>query len=286
MTTTTERMLPLYEAKMIHQFDHRWATYEGLHVRDVTVEEKADPSFKVLPRYWIENTEVESTLSENWVVGFRDIARATDERTTICANFPRAGVGNKLPILRSSDADIWVLPTILSSFAQDFVSRTKISSTSLNFFLVKQFPVIPPSILREPTKWGHPETPLIDWIGPRVAELEYMTHEVIPASAQKLECGGPFVWNSERRSQIRAELDAAFFYLYGIVRSDVDYIMDTFPIVKRKDESVFGEFQTKRLILEAYDAMQVAIVTGVPFESTLNPPPGQGLRHPAKETVS
>ena len=49
-----ERMRRLYEAKMIHQFDHRWATYErDGTVRDVTLAEKQDPSFVSLPRYWV-----------------------------------------------------------------------------------------------------------------------------------------------------------------------------------------------------------------------------------------
>ncbi|MET3812323.1 hypothetical protein [Arthrobacter sp. UYEF3] len=59
--------------------------------------------------------------------------------------------------------------------------------------------------------------------------------------------------------------------------------MDAFPILRRKDEAVFGEYRTKLLVLEAYDAIQLAIDTGIPFQSKINPPPGQGARHPAKE---
>jgi hypothetical protein len=40
-----------------------------------------------------------------------------------------------------------------------------------------------------------------------------------------------------------------------IARDDVDYIMETFPIVKRKDEAAHGEYLTKRIILEMYDHM-------------------------------
>ena len=66
--------------------------------------------------------------------------------------------------------------------------------------------------------------------------------------------GPPFVWDEERRAQLRAQLDAIYFHLYGIERDDVDYIMETFPIVKRKDIERFGEYRTKRLILGYYDA--------------------------------
>jgi hypothetical protein len=67
------------------------------------------------------------------------------------------------------------------------------------------------------------------------------------------------VWDEERRFQLRCELDAAFFHLYGVERDDVDYIMETFPIVKRKDEQRYGEYRTKRVILELYDQYAAAM---------------------------
>lgn len=80
---------------------------------------------------------------------------------------------------------------------------------------------------------------------------------------------------------LRAELDSCFFHLYGIERDDVDYIMDTFPIVKRKDEAAHGEYRTKRLILECYDAMTKAVETGEAYQTILDPPPAHNsLRHP------
>ena len=50
------------------------------------------------------------------------------------------------------------------------------------------------------------------------------------------DSGPPFRWADERRALLRAELDAAYFHLYGIDRDDAEYIMETFPIVKRHDE--------------------------------------------------
>ncbi|MGB4777760.1 hypothetical protein [Microbacterium sp.] len=94
----------------------------------------------------------------------------------------------------------------------------------------------------------------------------------------------PASFDPARREVIRAELDAAFFHLYGIERDDVDYIMETFPIVKCKDEAAHGEYCTKRLILENYDQLQRCIDTGTAFVSTLTPPPGAGPRHPERST--
>ncbi|WP_342372506.1 hypothetical protein PCC79_16535 [Propioniciclava soli] len=75
------------------------------------------------------------------------------------------------------------------------------------------------------------------------------------------------VWDPERRRRVRAKLDAATFHLFGIARDDVDYIMETFPIVKRKDVAAYGSYRTKDLILEVYDAMQAAIETGGAYRS-------------------
>jgi hypothetical protein len=91
--------LPLYEAKLLHQYDHRWATYDGTETRDLTATEKADPYRTVMPRYWIPREEVEARLAgrweRGWLLGWRDICRNTDERTVIATVFPRTAVGDK-----------------------------------------------------------------------------------------------------------------------------------------------------------------------------------------------
>ena len=69
----------------------------------------------------------------------------------------------------------------------------------------------------------------------RVLELTYTAWDMAPFARDLGDDGPPFRWDEERRFLLRAELDAAFFHLYGIDRDDVDYIMETFPIVKRKD---------------------------------------------------
>lgn len=255
-----ERMLPLYEAKMIHHYDHRWATYErDGTVRDVTLAEKQDPDFVVMPRYWVGKREVDAKLggkrSCDWLLGWRDISRSTDERTCIAAMFPRAAVGNQTPlILLGSEAGVEerCLQAILSAFVLDFVVRQKQSSTHLNFFIFMQIPALAPSDFSRRTEWtGTQETS--DWVATRVDWLNGQA-------------------GCESRRQVRAELDAALFHLYGIKRDDVDYIMETFPIVKRKDIAEHGEYRTKKLILEVYDAMADAERTGVPYTSPLDDP--------------
>lgn len=89
---------------------------------------------------------------------------------------------------------------------------------------------------------------------PRVLELVYTAWDMQPLAQDCGYTGLPFRWYAERRFLLRCELDAAFFHLYGISRDDAAYILDTFPIVRRKNEKKHGEYRTKRVILEIYDA--------------------------------
>lgn len=70
---------------------------------------------------------------------------------------------------------------------------------------------------------------------------------------------------------------------YEIARDDIDYIMDTFPIVRKKDEAIYGEYRTKRVILEIYDRMAEAIRSGEPYQTLLDPPPADPrVAHPPR----
>lgn len=227
-------MLPLYEAKMIHHYDTRWATYEGDgSTRDVTPDEKRD-GFAVLPRYWVHESEVDKKLEGKWdrpwMLGWRDICRSTDERTTIATKLPRVAVGNNLPIALPAvtNDEASVLQSALSSFVLDFVARQKVGGTHLNFFVFTQLPT--PSLSRL--------APHRTWIAERVDRL----------NSQRLDDGV--------RERLRAELDALMFHVYGVSRADAEYVLDTFPIVKRKDEAAYGEYRTKRLILEQYEVLE------------------------------
>lgn len=284
MTTTTERMLPLYEAKMIHQFDHRWATYDSGSTRAPSLTEKQDAHFEVLPNNWVPESDVQRVLRTAKVpdtdsgLGIRGIARNTDMRTVISSVTSRVGAGNSCPRLTVRNGSPEILSAILNSFALDFAARPKVGGANLNFFIAYQLPVLAPESLKVQCPWDT-QSSIEHWLRVRIEELTRTTWALSESTP-------PYEWVNERRELLRAELDAVFFHLYGFVRNDVDYAMESFPIVRKNDESVCGEFKTKRLILEAYDAVQLAIATGIPFVSTLNPPPGQGPRHPAKETVS
>ena len=64
---------------------------------------------------------------------------------------------------------------------------------------------------------------------------------------------------------------AAYFHLYGIEHDDMDYMMETFPIVKRKDEKLLGAYRTKRVIVEMYDQMRRTMELGEAYRMRLVP---------------
>jgi hypothetical protein len=146
----------------------------------------------------------------------------------------------------------------------DFAARQKVGGTHINFFIAEQLPVLPPSIYKQPTPWNT-EVEVADWMKSRVLQLTYTAWDLAGFAKELGHDGPPFTWDDERRSVLRAELDACFFHLYGIERDDVAYIMDTFPIVRRKDEATYGEYRTARLILERFDEMTKAMDSGVTY---------------------
>ncbi|ATO13237.1 restriction endonuclease [Micromonospora sp. WMMA2032] len=289
-TKGSAKMLPLYEAKMLHHYDHRWATYtDNGTIRDLTLQEKQDPTSVALPRYWIRKVEVDRVLAgrgwpRGWILGFRKICRATDERTAIAYAFPSGGLGDSGNIILPTAGDSPAAPYAnASALVLDYVLRQKLGGTNLNFFQFEQLPFLKPEEVK----------PHIGFISIRVIELVYSASDMAPFAHDLGDSGSPFRWDEERRMVIRAELDALFFHLYGISRDDVGYIMETFPIVKRKDETKYGTYRTKELILAEYDRMAAAgisltspLAEGKNYISTLTPPPGHGPRSSAAKSES
>jgi hypothetical protein len=166
-----------------------------------------------------------------------------------------------------------------SSLLLDYLTRQKMSGTHLTFAVVKQLPVIPPDPYDQTCAWD-PGASLAAWVARRVLELSYTAWDMAPLARDLGHDGPPFRWDEERRALLRAELDAAYFHLYGLGQEDTEYVLETFRLVRMRDEKQHGEYRTKRLILEVYDRMAMAVADGEPFDTLLDPPPGQGPTHP------
>lgn len=298
--------LPLYEAKMLDPFDHRPATYVGASTREVSIDEKCDPALLPMPRYWVPATDVEAQLRDKWrkgwLLAWQDVTDVnTMARTVKFSIIPRVGVGHTAPLFLADDDPraIAMLPANFAAFVFDYVARQKIGGVHLTYQYLKQLPAFPAASYSQPCPWAG--SSFSAFLLPRVLELTYTAWDLEPFAHDCGYDGPPFRWEEERRFQLRAELDAAFFHLYlpGDAQGDwlpaanespedlarlkesfpqprdaVSYIMDTFPIVRRKDIAKHGTYRTKDTILEIYDAMQTAIRTGIPYQTPLNPPPG------------
>ncbi|WP_175924346.1 Eco57I restriction-modification methylase domain-containing protein [Burkholderia latens] len=275
-TSSGNGLVPLYEAKMVHQFDHRWWSYESSEQEiDDNNQKRLSPNYSVKPRYWVESSELQRWFQDkkwkyNWLMGWRDITNATNERTVIATVFPLAAVGNQLPLFffdRQDERRFAVFLANLSVLVFDFVARQKVGGTHLNYFLLAQLPVLPPE---------HYSDEDLDFIVPRVIELTYTAYDLKPWAEDLGFRGDPFVWNLERRAVLRAELDAYYARLYGLSRDDLRYILDpadamgvdypseTFRVLKNNEIREFGEYRTRRLVLEAWDKQSAMSLQDTP----------------------
>ena len=272
-----DEYVPLYEAKLIHQFDHRWATYNGPDSRDVTEAEKQDQHFEPTPRYWVPAAELGTRLHDKnwqrgWLMGWRDICRSTDERTVIATAFPKVGVGHTAPLFFVDAAPtLWAaLLANLSSLTLDDVARQKVGGTHLTYGYFMQFPIFPPNAYSGVD---------IAFIVPRVLELTYTSRAMAPFALDLGYEGAPFAWDEPRRAQLRAELDAFYARKYGLTRDELRYILDpedamgagypseTFRVLKNNETRRYGEYRTARLVLAAWDAMAQVDVSQSPSGS-------------------
>ena len=261
-----ELYLPLYQGRMINQFDHRANsvkvnpenTHNPYFSEEVSEAQHADPGFLSLSQYWVPAKHVEADIprTRGYALGFRDIARATDVRTFIASIVPWAGFGNKLPLLLPIDGDLGARGTAclvsnLNCFGFDYVTRQKIQGASLNWYIVEQLPVI--------ARVGYDrffgEKTARELVRDHVLRLTFTSDDMIAFARDLGYTGLPFVWDAEERRHLRARLDALYFHLYGLSKDDAGYILDTFPIVRRQDEKEFGNYRTKNLILAYMNAL-------------------------------
>ncbi|MFN7258003.1 MAG: hypothetical protein ACK5TL_00490 [bacterium] len=282
MRRADEEYVPLLVGRMIHHFDHRFASVEESEDAEendavgvsVTAEQHNAPDFTPEPQFWVPKNRLPSYGNLRWFLAYRDITNTTNARTAIATVMPRCGAGHTLPILPPKlpappgedafgvasavyEAEVArilgsykrMAPLLLAnfnSFALDFIARQKVQSTHLSFFILQQLPVIPLEAFARPIGATSAEAIIRD----HVLRLSYTAHDLKPFAEDMGHHGAPFPWDTEERLHLRARLDALFFLLYGLNRDDAAYILSTFPIVQREEEEQFaGRFRSRDLIL-------------------------------------
>jgi hypothetical protein len=275
-------LYPLYEGKMCWHFDHRYGTYEGQtekqankgvlpHVND---ERHNDPHYRIEPRYWMPKEEVdkvtESFPKREWFFAWRLVGPS--ERTFIGSIIPKAAAAHSTPVLLS-DANaeaVACLAAILSSFVVDYDARQ--SANQITFFIAEQLAVLTPQQLQQEQPWlGGAAQP---WLAQRVLELCYTNVELEPFARDLGFTGPPFRWQPARRALLQAEIDAAVMHLYQLTRTQAEWILDSFTVLRKYEEADHGEFRTKRQVLEIYDAMAEAKEKGEVYRTRLEPGAG------------
>jgi hypothetical protein len=267
------RMVPLYEAKMVHQFDHRFGDYgsrgddRGYRVMPETpLENYQNAEFEPSAFYWVPENNMRARLAErswsnDWLLGWKDITSSTNERTLLPCVIPATGTGDTF-LLAFPSVNPKVAGALLlanwSSIVQDYSARQKVSGLHLKYNVFKQLPVLPPSAYDEAA---------LAFIVPRVLELSYTSHSMAPFARDFGYEGPPFGWDEARRAHLRAELDAWYALAYGLTRDELRYVLDpkdvmgedypseTFRVLQKNEIAKHGEYRTRRLVLAAYDEL-------------------------------
>lgn len=236
-----------------------------------------EPDVLALAERWLQ------AACPQWLMGWRGITNATNERSVIGTVMPFSGVGNSCHLVQTSESiaagKVAAFLMNISSLVFDFVARQKIGGANFNFYIPKQLPVFPPDRYTEAD---------LAFIVPRVLELTYTARDLQPwaeelVSAWKTETGDwkpgtpeairrspltPFPYDPDRRAILRAELDAYYARLYGLTEEELRYILDpadvmgedypseTFRVLKEKEIREYGEYRTQRLVREAWGKLE------------------------------
>ena len=275
--------LPLFEGRMVGQFDYRAKTYESGHGNSSVWIERAfgDPAKLVVPQWRVLSDSVPDKLGDRCLrhrICFRDVAQPRDVRSLIAALVPANVIcGDKVPTLDFGWDYEWAyLPwlAVANSFVMDWMARSKLSSPKMSFTLVDSLPFPRPSFSEPWVQRASLIALRLSCTGPemtpfwnRMAALglcDAVPEQDVPSSA---------LVDEVHRDIARAELDAIVaFDVYGLTREELADVLDTFPVVRRRDEAKHGEYRTKRVILEIYDAMAEAARTGKAYQTRLEPP--------------
>ncbi len=280
------KYVPLYEGKMIWQYNHHFGTWPtDTDIRPNAIpspssDEWADPNSCIYPWYWIPMENVESSFRKedaegntvwewkhNWQLGIRKVSNATNERTCIISLMPRnVGVGESIHYVNPSQSALHsaLFMGMLNSLPFDYIVRQKMGGSNMSNYIIAQLPVLSPEEIHA----SGCESGIVE----RVSRLCWFNHD-LDAWMDELRSDCPedydlpneiLIWDDQQRAVLQAELDAIFAHLYGFTTEELQYILDpedicgpgcineTFRVLKDNEIRQYGEYRTKRLVLEAW----------------------------------
>jgi hypothetical protein len=208
-------LLPLFEGKMIHQFDSSFGN----------------------PKYWIDETEGRRSLLgssklddgqalsySRFRLAYRKIARNTDERTMISAVLPcKCFASDSLVVAFEPHNEITMLMLgcFFNSFSFDYFLRQQVTA-NLTMFFIYQCPV--PRL--------RPDSVAAVSLCSRAARLTCTSQEFDNLARRVgLRDHRDGATNPAERARLRAELDGLVAHLYGLTDEEFLHILGTFPLV-------------------------------------------------------
>ena len=266
--------VPLYQGSMVSPFDHRSQAYVSGHGRRTAWKDLpfGEPGKSIVPQWRLALDDIPAKLGSRWReyrIGFCDIANPLNQRTFMSALIPSDMVcGHKVPTITFEPVNdhlmlLWL--GIANSLVLDYIARKKVTLT-MSFTVVDSLP-LPRTFSATPLEFAIASRVLrLSAIGPEMlafwrrnaASVGFDEKNVTPAEALV------------ERERIRVEIDVLVARdLIGLTAEEMRFLLDptdilgsecgfeTFGAFKRAECREFGEFRTRRLILEAWENFHV-----------------------------
>lgn len=262
--TTDPTALPVYEGRMVTHFDHRAKTYVSGHGNSAVWRERsfADREKAILPQWRVLRENVPAKLGDrvnHYRLGFGDVANPRNERSFMAAIIPPGAIcGNTVPTIDFGWGNEWMyLPwlAVANSFVVDALARKKLSSPHLKPYILDTLP-FPRPTLEEP--WARKVCSLalrLTCTSPEMTGFwNAMAGTGLCATVAEGTVPESALLDEDARASARAEIDAVIAHdVYGLSREELSDVLESFPVLKKRDEKAYGDYRTKRLILDAYD---------------------------------
>lgn len=260
--------LPVYEGRMVDQFDHRAKAYRSGRGRAAIWEtfDFGNPDKAIIPQWRLPPANIPSKLGDRltrYRVGWCDVTAPRNERSLVAALIPPGVIcGHSLPTILCSDDLEWTyLPwlAVANSFCADFLVRKKVT-LHVTFSILDSLPF-----------------PRFDLDDPAVQRIARLALRLTCTSPEMTDywnriaadqgwgapveqgSGPPGITDPDTRGLARAEIDAIVARcFFDLSRDELASILDTFPVLQRRQERLFGSFRTKSLILRQYDTLAAA----------------------------
>lgn len=261
---------PLYQGSMVTHHDYRAKGYLTGHGRNVTWEPLVfgSPAKLIRPQWRIHPDQIPSKTRDRvtrYRIGFCDVGNATNQRALMAALIPPKTVcGHKVPTIEFDPHDpavmmLWL--AVANSLAMDFIVRMKVALT-MSLSLLASLPIPRAVSSNDATTRACALAVRLACAGPEMVDF-LRTVERVPAlvGLDLTPSNDP-----EERDRLAAELDVVVARdLFGLTRQEMQYLLEprdvlgpdctaeTFAALRRAEEREFGEYRTRRLVLEAWD---------------------------------